>query len=83
MKPWLDGEAVVIGHLPGKGRNTGVLGALRLRIPEGREFSLGTGFSDAQRRNPSPVGATVTYRYSDLTKKGLPKFASFMRIRQD
>lgn len=83
MKPWLDAEAVVIGHLPGKGRNLGVLGALRLRTPDGREFSLGTGFSDAQRRNPPPVGATVTYRYRDLTNKGLPKFASFLRIRQE
>ena len=83
MKPWLDAEAVVIGHLPGKGRNSGVLGALRLRTPEGKEFSLGTGFSDAQRRNPPPVGVMVTYRYSDLTKKGMPKFASFLRVRQE
>lgn len=83
MKPWLDAEAVVIGHLPGKGRNLGVLGALRLRTTEGRAFSLGAGLSDAQRRNPPPIGATVTYRYSDLTKKGLPKFASFLRVRQE
>ncbi|MBS1162030.1 MAG: dependent ligase, central [Proteobacteria bacterium] len=83
MKAWQDAEAVVIGHLPGKGRNLGVLGALRVRTPDGREFSLGTGFSDAQRRNPPPIGATVTYRYRDLTNKGLPKFASFLRIRQE
>lgn len=83
MKPWLDAEAVVIGHLPGKGRNSGVLGALRLRTPEGRDFSLGTGFSDVQRRNPPHIGATVTYRYSDLTKNGRPKFASFLQVRQE
>lgn len=83
MKPWLDAEAVVIAHLPGKGRNAGLLGALRVRTDDGREFSLGTGFSDAQRREPPPVGATVTYRYRDLTNKGLPKFASFLRIRQE
>jgi len=83
MKPWLDAEAVVIGHLPGKGRNSGVLGALRLRTPEGREFSLGAGFSDEQRRNPPPVGAMVTYRYRGLTNKGMPKFASYLHIRSE
>jgi DNA ligase-1 len=83
MKPWLDAEAVVIAHLPGKGRNAGRLGALRLRLPDGRQFSLGTGFSDEQRRKPPPLGATVTYRYRDLTNTGLPRFASFLRVREE
>jgi DNA ligase 1 len=83
MKPWEDAEAVVIGHLPGKGKHTGKMGALRVRAEDGREFSLGTGFTDQQRRDPPPVGATVTYRYHDLTRKGLPRFASFLRVRVD
>jgi len=81
MKPWEDAEAVVIGHLPGKGKHAGKLGALRVRSEDGREFSLGTGFTDQQRSNPPPIGATVTYRYRDLTKNGLPRFASFLRVR--
>jgi len=83
MKPWADAEAVVIAHLPGKGKYLGQLGALRVRTPDGREFALGSGLSDAQRRNPPPLGATVTYRYRDLTARGLPRFASFLRIRQE
>jgi DNA ligase-1 len=83
MKPWEDAEAVAIGHVPGKGKYAGMLGALRVRTSDGREFSLGTGFSDEQRRNPPPVGAEVTYRYHDLTAGGLPRFASFLRIRTD
>ncbi|HEX9194744.1 MAG TPA: DNA ligase [Azonexus sp.] len=83
MKPWEDAEALVIGHLPGKGKYTGVLGALRVRTEDGREFSLGTGFTDQQRRDPLPVGTTVTYRYRDLTKHGLPRFASFLRVREE
>jgi DNA ligase-1 len=83
LKPWLDAEAVVIAHLPGKGKYIGLMGALRLRMPDGREFRLGTGFTDAQRRNPPPLGATVTYRYRELTPNGLPRFASFLRIRQE
>lgn len=80
-KLWHDAEAVVIAHLPGKGRYHGLLGALRVRADDGREFSLGTGFSDAQRRSPPPLGTTVTYRYRELTAKGLPRFASFWRER--
>ena len=83
LKPWLDAEAVVTGHLPGKGKYAGQLGALRLRLPDGRLFRLGTGFTDVQRRQPPPVGATVTYRYRELTASGLPRFASFLRIREE
>ncbi len=83
VKPWEDAEAVVIGHLPGKGKHAGNMGALRVRAEDGREFSLGTGFTDQQRRDPPLVGTTVTYRYHDLTRTGLPRFASFLRVRVD
>lgn len=83
VKPWQDAEAVVIGHQPGKGRFAGMLGALKVRTPEGKEFLLGTGFSAGQRREPPALGAIVTYRYRDLTSKGLPRFASFLRIRDE
>ncbi|PKO87066.1 MAG: DNA ligase [Betaproteobacteria bacterium HGW-Betaproteobacteria-12] len=83
LKPWLDAEAVVVGHLPGKGKYVGQLGALRVRLPDGRQFSLGTGFTDEQRRAPPEIGATVTYRYRELTANGLPRFASFLRRRDE
>ena len=82
MKPWEDAEALVIGHLPGKGKYAGMLGALRVRTADGKEFSLGTGFTDAQRREPPALGATVTYRFHDVTNSGMPRFASFLRVRQ-
>jgi DNA ligase-1 len=80
MKPVDDAEAVVIAHLPGKGKHLGALGALRVRSADGREFSLGSGLSDAQRHNPPALGSTVTYRYRDLTRTGLPRFATFLRV---
>lgn len=83
LKPWQDAEAAVIGQQLGKGRHAGRLGALRVRTPDGREFMLGTGFSDAQRQRPPAIGTTVTYRYRDLTASGLPRFASFLRIREE
>ena len=77
-----DAEATVIGHKPGKGKFTDMLGSLRVRTKDGREFSVGTGFTNAQRKNPPPIGAVVTYRYRGLTKNGLPRFPSFWRVRR-
>lgn len=82
VKPYLDTEAKVVGHRAGKGKHEGRLGSLELATPEGRRFFLGTGFTDAQRRDPPPVGSSVTYRYRDLTPSGLPRFASFLRVHE-
>lgn len=84
LKPYLDAEARVIAHLPGKGKNQGVLGALLVETPKGLRFRIGTGFSDEQRRNPPALGSWVTYRYIGLNEgSGIPRFASFMRVRED
>ena len=80
LKPYLDTEAKVVAHRPGKGKHAGRMGALELQTPAGLRFWLGTGFSDAQRSDPPPIGSLVTYRYRDLTTSGRPRFASFLRI---
>ena len=83
LRAYEDAEAVVVGHLPGKGKFTGMLGALVVEMPDGRRFRLGTGFSAEERREPPPVGAIVTYRYSGKTRNGQPRFASFLRVRDE
>ncbi len=80
LKPVDDGEAVVIAHEPGQGALSGSLGALRVRSAEGREFSIGSGLSAANRRTPPPIGSLVRYRFRGLTGSGLPRFATFVRV---
>ena len=82
LKPWDDVEAVVIEHLAGMGKYKGKLGALLVQLPDGRRLRIGSGFSDAQRTNPPQVGTTITYRYRGLSAKGLPRFATFLRVRE-
>jgi DNA ligase 1 len=77
----LDAEAKVVGHEPGQGKHAQRTGALWVETPQGLRFKLGTGLTDAQRENPPAVGQWVTYRYRGLTDKGVPRFASFERIR--
>ena len=97
VKLWHDAEALVIGHKAGKGKYTGMLGALRVRsiadvggkggikggVKGGVEFMLGSGLSDAQRAHPPAIGSLVTFRYRELTPRGVPRFASFYRMAAD
>lgn len=79
LKPLHDAEAQVVAHRAGQGKYAGLMGALVLRTPQGRVFALGSGFTDAQRRQPPAVGSWVTYRYRGLTATGIPRFATFWR----
>ena len=83
LKPMLDTEATVIKQVPGKGKYVGKMGALWVETRAGVRFKLGTGFSDVMRANPPSVGALVTYTYRDITPSGKPRFASFLRVRDD
>ncbi|MFH2121494.1 MAG: DNA ligase [Pseudomonadota bacterium] len=83
LKPWQDAEAIVVGHTPGKGKYQGMAGALQMAMPDGKRFRLGSGLSDALRRQPPPIGTRITYRYQHLTKNGLPRFPHYLRVRED
>jgi len=88
VKSHEDAEAVVVGHTAGQGKYTGALGALLVEIPalpgqKPLRFKIGTGLSDADRFSPPPIGATVTYRFQGFNDSGIPRFASFLRIRSD
>lgn len=83
VKTHEDTEARVVAHVPGKGKHEGRMGALLVEMPTGQRFKLGAGFSDAQRTDPPPIGSWVTYRYRGTHDGGLPRFASFVRVRDD
>jgi len=90
VKPHEDAEARVLGHQIGRGKYAGMVGALLVEsvasgnaAASGVRFKIGTGLSDAQRRNPPPVGSVVTYRFRGLTDAGMPRFASFLRVAAD
>jgi len=85
LKRYLDAEARVLAHLPGKGKFQGSLGSLLVEAVNGsqksKRFKIGSGFTHGQRRAPPPIGSVIRYKYFGLTVKGLPRFASFMNIR--
>lgn len=81
VKRYEDAEAVVVGYTAGRGKYAGLVGALEVETADGLRFRLGSGLTDEQRHAPPPLGSTVTFKYYGRTSHGLPRFASFLRIR--
>ena len=82
VKTFHDAEATVIAHQPGKGKHKGRMGAISVMLPDGTEFSVGTGFTDRQREAPPEIGSEITFRYQELTDGGVPRFPSFIGIHR-
>ncbi len=83
VKNYHDAEATVIAHVLGKGDNSLRLGSLLVRLEDGTQFKIGTGFSHAEREHPPPIGAIVTFKHYGKYRSGIPKFPVYLRIRHD
>jgi len=81
VKSFLDTECKVLGYTVGKGKFSGMMGALKCRLPNGVNFKIGTGFSHEERKNPPEIGSMVTFKYKEMTKNGKPRFPVFLRVR--
>mmetsp|Transcript_106897 Transcript_106897/g.189990 ORF Transcript_106897/g.189990 Transcript_106897/m.189990 type:complete len:616 (-) Transcript_106897:155-2002(-) len=83
VKTFHDEEAIVVGHDGGSGRLEGMCGALLCETPDKRRFKVGSGLSDAQRRDPPRVNSVITYRYQELTNANIPRFPTLAGERAD
>jgi len=81
LKTRSDAEAVVIGYREGKGQFLGKMGAIQVRDTQGKIFFIGSGFTHKERENPPLLGQVITFQYQGFTKKGIPRFAVFLRER--
>ena len=81
LKKHQDAEARVIKLIPGKGKYKNVLGSLLVELDSGLQFKIGSGFSDLQRQEPPQINTVITFKYYGLTARGIPRFASFLRIK--
>ncbi len=79
-KPKWDAEALVIDHILGKGKYENLMGSILVRMSDGREFRIGTGFSDEERKHPPAINSWITFEYSGLTSTGKPRFARYLRV---
>ena len=81
MKLRKDAEARVIAYQSGRGKFENMMGAIWVEMEDGTLFKIGTGFTNQDRQNPPAIGSDITYSYQGFTEKGLPRFASFERVK--
>ena len=82
VKRFDDMEGRVIGYRPGNGKYSGMTGALWVEIDGGRRFYVGSGLGDADRLEPPAIGSLITFQYQGFTRRGIPRFPSFLRVRE-
>ncbi len=88
LKPQNDAECKIIDYSRGKGRIRGKVGAIICEsledknsgITKGKIFRIGSGLSDEIRSNPPKIGTIITYKFSSVSKNGIPKHTQFLRI---
>ena len=39
--------------------------------------------TDAQRDNPPPIGSTITFKFQELSDRGVPRFPTYVGLRQE
>ena len=90
LKPSFDSEGTVLSYAEGKGKFSGMMGALWVEalitdekgLAVKQRFKIGSGFTDAERKTPPPIGSEITFQYSGLTSKGKPRFVRYWRMRK-
>jgi DNA ligase-1 len=73
---WTD-ECTVLGYVEGKGKfNDGIAGALEVEW-NSKRFKLTLPIAEL-RKNPPPIGSSVTFKYRGLTDGGKPRFPTYI-----
>ncbi|KAF9182784.1 hypothetical protein BGZ51_004438 [Haplosporangium sp. Z 767] len=83
VKTFFDEEAIVVASVKGSGKNSHRMGHLEVKTPDGRIFSVGSGFTDAQRDKPPKNGTVITYKFQELSNRLTPRFPTFVGERID
>lgn len=96
-KPCFDAEGIIVDYKDGANKYKGLLGAFickpllnhgtysTIDNDENHTFAI-SGMDDDVRNNykqTHPIGTIVTYEYSGITNSGKPRFARYVRKRED
>lgn len=76
-KPFETDEASVIGHIPGAGRLSGMVGAL-VCLWRGKRFQVGAGMNNETRQRAPCIGSTITFAFQGVTDGSVPRFPVFL-----
>jgi len=82
-KPIDDDDGILIEHIQGNGKYTGMVNGFRLQLRSGDKLKISAGMTDRWRTDPPDIGSIVCFQYNGLTKKGLPRHARIKGIRAE
>ncbi|KAI3617262.1 hypothetical protein CBS9595_003171 [Malassezia furfur] len=85
LKPTHDAEARVLGYEEGQNQCAGLVGSLlceTLTDPPSR-FKVGSGLTDALRRDPPAIGTLISFQYGSLGTQGVPRFPRYRGVVAD
>lgn len=65
-----------------------MVGALHVKLSNGNEFAIGTGFDDITRkdlwaRKNDLIGKKIKFKYQELSADGIPRFPVFLGFRDE
>lgn len=91
LKRSLDRETDAFGYSKtlrdqGSLYETDYLGSFLVEMEDGTQVSVGSGFTDAQRKlynNPEYVGRWIEFKHMKAGSKDKPRFPVFVRLRED
>lgn len=80
VKTFHSDECTLVEYQDGKGKHLGCVGAFICEW-QGKIIKLGTGLSDDDRINPPDIGSILTFSFFELTNSGLPRFPTYIGVR--
>ncbi len=88
VKAILSDEFLVVDVIEGNGKYKGMLGAVVIKLKDGRLMKVGTGFTDNQRikfwQNKELIlNKYIEVAYQEYTKDGKLRNPRFVRVRED
>ena len=85
VKSFEEIECVVYECKEGLGKYQGMIGALCCKLPNGKSVDVGSGLNDGERTllHEHFIGKTITVKYFEISKDGIPRFPIYKGIRHD
>ena len=99
LKPEEEGECMIEsgpkGHIPGKGQFEGLLGSFNCNLIEngkitnkffnvgGMKRSIRVNYNKKNSDEYHPDGTILTFKYTEMTPDGIPRFPRYKGIRYD
>jgi DNA ligase-1 len=95
LKPEEESECIIVGYVPGKGQFENMLGSFSCKLITngvlidkffnvgGMKRSIRMNYNKKNSEEYHPEGTIITFKYTEMTPDGIPRFPRYKGIRYD